>query len=271
MENTTHIKKTLSVQAYLDRINYAGNLDTNIENLTALQETHINNVPYENLDIVAGTSFSLAPECIYEKVVERRRGGYCFELNGLFNWLLTELGYKPIEFFGRWLKLETLDIPPRRHRISKVMLDGKAYICDAGVGMPAPQWPLLFEEGLEQEVKGETYRIVKNDNLGWVVEEYYKGEWGRLYSFTEEPQHPVDYFMPHYYCTTHPDSIFLNNTMVFIRTPEGRNTVADVLDPVTGEKMVEFRIFKGEDVEAFIPRSEGEYKDALKQYFGIVI
>lgn len=74
----------LSVQAYLDRINYAGPTDVSLKTLSALQEAHLQNVPYENLDILAGKHLSLAPASLYDKIVVRHRGGYCFELNGLF-------------------------------------------------------------------------------------------------------------------------------------------------------------------------------------------
>ena len=269
MNNHSSADQILSVEEYLKRIEYTGSTECSLANLTELQETHVHTVPYENLDIVEGREVSLAPECIYDKIVTRRRGGYCFELNGLFSWLLSQLGYKPIEFFGRWLKGEELAIPPRRHRICKVIMDGQPYICDVGVGMNAPRHPLVFEEGLEQKQGNETYRIISHEKLIWVVQELEKGEWGNLYSFTEDIAQPIDFFMPHYYCTTHPESIFLNLTMVYIRTREGRNTIADVLDPVTGEKMREFRIFKGDKVESFIPRFDHQWQEGLKTYFGI--
>jgi arylamine N-acetyltransferase len=261
----------LSVQAYLDRINYKGSTEVNLKTLSALQEAHLCSVPYENLDILAGNHLSLAPESLYDKIVVRRRGGYCFELNGLFAWLLEKLGFKFVEYFGRWLKYEPIEIPQRRHRIPRVELEGKSYIADVGLGHFGSPWPLLFEEGLEQEQAGEKFRIIRHEKMGWVVQDCLKGIWSNIFSFSEDPQQPIDYFQPHWYCTTHPDSIFRNNTMVYIRTPEGRNTIFDVIDKVTGEKVPQFRIFKGNTLETYIPRTEKEYKDALKKYFGIVI
>ncbi len=140
-----------------------------------------------------------------------------------------------------------------------------------GLGHFGSRWPLLLEEGLVQEQKGETYRIIRHDKLGWIVQDLCEGEWGNIFSFSEDIQQPIDYLEPHWYCTTHPGSIFKNFTMVYIRTPEGRNTIFDVTDKVTGEKVQEFRIFKGDTLETFIPRTEKESNDALKEYFGIVI
>jgi arylamine N-acetyltransferase len=81
----------------------------------------------------------------------------------------------------------------------------------------------------------------------------------------------VDFFQPHWYCIIHPDPIFKNSMMVYMRTPEGRNTITDVTDIITGEKVPQYRIFKGDTLETFIPGTEQEYKDALKKYFGIDI
>lgn len=265
-------KHDLNVDKYLKRIGYKGSKEPNLENLTEIQRAHIRSVPYENLDILADKHLSLAIEAVYEKIVIRKRGGYCFELNGALAWLLKELKYDIVEFYGRWLKGEPVEIPPRRHRISRVKLDGKIYICDVGVGITAPQFPLLFEPGLEQTEGNESYRIVAHPQMVWVVQERLKGEWANLYSFSEEPQLPVDFFLPHYYCTTHPDSIFRNETMCYIRTEYGRNTIADVYNPQTAEKEKEFRVSLPDGtVGRYIPYTREQYLDALQKYFGIVL
>ena len=262
----------LSVKAYLDRINYKGPTDLNIKTLSAIQEAHLQTVPYENLDILAGKHISLAPASLYDTIVVRHRGGYCFELNGLLAWMLEKLGFQLVEYFGRWLKYEPIEIPQRRHRIPRVELDGKSYIVDVGLGHFGSRWPLIFEEGLEQDQDGEKFRIIRHEKMGWIVQDLdKKGEWSNIFSFSTEPQQPIDFFQPHWYCTTHPESIFKNNTMVYIRTPEGRNTIFDVTDKVTGETVQQFRIFKGDTLETYIPRTEQEYKDALKKYFGLSV
>ena len=271
MYNVVVKEPELSVQAYLDRMNYRGSTEPNLKTLSALQEAHLSSVPYENLDILAGKHNSLAPASLYERIVINHRGGYCFELNGLFAWLLKQLGFELVEYFGRWLKYEPIEIPQRRHRIPRVEIEGKSYIADVGLGHFGSRWPLLFEEGLEQDQEGEKFRIIRHEKMGWIVQDLNKGQWGNIFSFSEDIVQPIDFFQPHWYCTTHPDSIFKNNTMVYIRTAEGRNTIFDVTDKITGERVPQFRIFKGDTLETYIPRSEKEYKDALKKYFGIDI
>lgn len=264
-------QESCSVQGYLERIGYHGPLDGSVKTLSALQEAHVLTVPYENLDIMAGKSLSIQIPDVYEKVVVKRRGGYCFELNGLFAWLLRELKYDVTEYYGRFLLGEPTDIPMRRHRISRVQVEGEIYICDVGVGIPAPRQPLLFKEGLEQKQGDETYRLVSDPVLGWVVQSLHNnGRWDNIYSFTEDVQYLIDFEMPHFWCITHPDSIFKNFNMAYIRTPDGRKTIADVEDE-EGKKVQEFRRFSPKGVETFIPKTDAEYREALKSYFGIVL
>lgn len=80
------------IRAYLSRIGFHGPLDGSANTLAALQEAHVHSVPYENLDILRGIPLSLEIPDLFRKIVKNRRGGYCFELNGLFAWLLECLG-----------------------------------------------------------------------------------------------------------------------------------------------------------------------------------
>lgn len=268
IDRTEAAAHACSVHGYLERLHVSGSPEPSRETLFALQEAHVLNIPYENLDILAGRPLSLDIPDIYEKIVVRRRGGYCFELNGLFAWLLRALQFDVKEYYGRFLLGEPLEMPMRRHRIVRVRIGGDVYICDVGVGIPAPRFPLLFAENEVQRQGDESYRIVRHKTLGWVVETFLKEAWQRLYCFTEDEQYPIDFAMPHHWCTTHPDSIFLNYTMAYIRTPDGRRTIADVVD-ADGNKAVEFRTFGRDGVTTFIPRTDADYRDALKAYFGI--
>ncbi len=281
MEELTKDKKTLEkyfdddaqgldVQGYLDRIGYSGPLEPTMETLKGLQKAHVYSVPYEDLDIRAGKYISVSLPDIYDKIVRRRRGGYCFELNGLFAWLLRKLGFDVVEYYGRYLEGEPLEMPMRRHRIARVVLDGKRYIADVGVGVQAPVWPIEIKEDIVQEIDGEDYRMIKHPALGWLVQGIYKGEWNRIYSFTEDAQFPIDFEMPNHWCVTHPDSIFKNITMVYIRTPEGRNTMTEVVGE-DGEMVPEFRRFTKDGVAACRTKTKEEYDKALHDHFGIVL
>lgn len=192
--------------------------------LRQLQYAHCTTVPYENLDILRGVPLSLEIDDLYEKVVTHRRGGYCFELNGLFGWLLRELGYQVTDYAARYLRGET-SLPMRRHRVLVVEATDGTWLCDVGIGQACPKEPVKLEQGLVQEQFGETYRFDRDEFLGWVLMDVHNGQWQQFYSFTEEPQLPVDYIAPSFYCEKHPDSPFTSQEMFSLKTAEGRITL----------------------------------------------
>ena len=192
--------------------------------LKDLQFAHCTTVPYENLDIIRGIPLSLEPEDLYQKVVVQGKGGFCFELNGLFGWLLRELGYGVTDVAARYLRGETT-IPMRRHRVLIVRAVDGLWLADVGIGEVCPRYPLRLEEGLEQPQFDECYRFEKDPFLGWVLMDLHHGEWRRFYSFTEEPQLNVDFVAPTFYCEKHPDSPFFPDEMFSLKTAEGRITL----------------------------------------------
>ncbi|MGO4545020.1 arylamine N-acetyltransferase [Paenibacillus sp. 2TAB23] len=253
----THIQH--SIQNYLDRIGFKGALDGSAKTLADLQERHLYTVPYENLDILARKPLSLDPQDLYQKIVVSRRGGYCFELNALFGWLLRELGYKVTDLVSRFWRDEQQLPPKRRHHVLIVEAEGNDYLCDVGVGGIVPCRPLSLNEGVVQQQGKDYFRLEKDDHFGWVLCEQKKNGWNRIYSFTEEPQLPKDYLFASFWCENAADSIFNKYPIVAMRTPDGRRTVSDR----------EFRMFTSAGVSTFTPKTDDEFKSALSTYFGI--
>ncbi|MEK8128552.1 arylamine N-acetyltransferase [Paenibacillus filicis] len=249
------------VRTYLDRIGYDGPCDNSLRTLELLQECHLHAVPYENLDIIHGIPLSLEIPKLYDKIVARRRGGYCFELNALFSWLLTELGFKVTSLFARFWRDVPESPPMRRHQILLVEAEGSLYVCDVGVGSVVPRWPIRLEERLEHVQGTETYQLERDADFGWVLCESKNGEWRWIYSFTEEPQLPIDYIMASYWSEHAPESVFTKQAIVAIRTKEGRNSML-------GQ---ELRVFTDEGVQVLTLASPEECSDAWRTYFGIVI
>ena len=100
--------------------------------LKLLQDAHLKYVPYENLDILSGRLTSLEHDDMFAKIIMKNRGGICFELNGLYNWLLESLGYKVTSYAARFIdRLEEYQI--RRHRVMCIELEDKRYLTDVGV------------------------------------------------------------------------------------------------------------------------------------------
>lgn len=250
----------MNVHDYLKRIGYEGEVRLDYATLAKLQLRHVHTVPYENLDIINKKSISLHIPDIYEKIVVNKRGGYCFELNGLFGWLLSEIGFDVTHFMGRFLK-ETPGIPTRGHRVLRIRLDGTEYLCDVGVGGPVPFIPIQLIVGQENKMRNENYRLKKDSFLGWVLEEMHNEKWRNLYSFTEEKQLDIDFIMPSFYYEHSETSMFNKTAMVAIRTQNGRYSLDDM----------EFKAFTNDGVITKVPASNDEYDRLLKEYFGIIV
>ena len=216
----------MDVKAYFHRIGLElpEDLTPNSALLRQLHLAHCTTVPYENLDMIRGIPTSLEEDALFHKIVEEGRGGLCFELNGSFGNLLRALGYQVTDYAARYLRGEST-LPMRRHRVLKVEATDGTWLCDVGIGEVCQREPVKLEEGLVQEQFGETYKLEKEDFLGWVLWDLYKGSWRKFYSFTEEPQLEVDYIAPNFYCEQHPESPFNKKEMFAVKTLEGRKTL----------------------------------------------
>lgn len=251
------------VQLYFNRIGLDLDIDNLIldtELLNQVQYAHVTNIPYENLDILNNIPLNLDNESLFDKMIINNRGGYCFEINSLYNWLLQEIGYKTTNYMARYIRGEK-DIPMRRHRVIIVesdLIDGRI-MCDAGIGDRAPRYPLRLEVNSIQNQFGESYKFVKDDFYGWLLMDYHKGEWTPFFAFTEEIQLDKDYVMPSFYCEKHPDSPFNKTNILSIKTANGRKTISDMT----------FRIFNGNDVTEDTIADQVMLDRILEEHFGI--
>jgi N-hydroxyarylamine O-acetyltransferase len=196
-----------------------------LRTLDALIYAHQCAVPFETLDSSdLGLDVSLATRDIFDKIVARRRGGYCFELNGLFDKLLQALGFKVRSCLARAV-INRDYLPPQLHRMPVVELDGTLRIADVGFGGPIPASSLPLAQGVQTDSLGEGFRLSRDDKEGdgdwWLLERRAAGGWQRLLLFSTQPQHEVDFVAPHYYCATSPESHFVINRIVNLRTPAG--------------------------------------------------
>ena len=129
------------VGAYLERIGYRGEVSSNLETLGKLMQCHLAAVPFENLDVFHGhLEPSLETERMFAKIVLNRRGGYCFELNGLFSKLLEAIGFSVSCTFARILFGRSF-VPPKAHRVIIVEIQGEKYFCDIGFGARPERCP----------------------------------------------------------------------------------------------------------------------------------
>ena len=228
--------------------------------LKSVQYNAVISIAYENLDILDKKPLKLDADSLFEKIVEKGRGGYCFEVNGLLSWFFKECGFEVTDYFARFLRGEK-DIPMRRHRVLSVKCDDGDYFCDIGIGQIAPRLPVLMKEGLPQKQFGETYKFEKDKNLGWVLYDLHNGEWRQFISFTEEKIYEIDFVQPSVYCELHPDSVFNKAPMIAIKTPDGRKTIDDKT----------YKVFVGNEL-AYIEEnvSKERFDELLIKEFNII-
>lgn len=142
MKKQTALMNHWQLCQYLRKLHLPQNVPVpDLTTLKLLQDAHLKYVPYENLDILSGKLTSLEHDEMFAKIIMKNRGGFCFELNGLYNWLLEYLGYQVTSYAARFIdRLEEYQI--RRHRVMCVALDGRSYLTDVGVNSESPRCPL---------------------------------------------------------------------------------------------------------------------------------
>lgn len=229
--------------AYLARLGFDAPEEPTLEFLQRLQRTHVQAIPYENLDVLAGKPVSLDPIDLFRKIIVGRRGGYCFELNILFGWLLRELGYN-LEFrMGRvWLR-DPEAVPARNHGTHVVHLQGRTVIADVGFGGRAPRRPLdlavrnvSIEDG---DAVGEPLRMVDACEYGVMVQRFIASRWLDQFSLEPIAAHPSDLEVANHYQSTAPASHFRHHLFVGLFREDGRDGLFDTrLSRRRGTEMV---------------------------------
>jgi N-hydroxyarylamine O-acetyltransferase len=124
----------MDVKAYLERIRYDGPLRRDAATLAALHRAHLLAIPYENLDVQFGRAVTTSVPQIFDKIVLRRRGGWCYEMNGLFGWALQELGFKVTRCAGAVLREDRGAEAVGNHLVLKVVVDEGVFLADVGFG-----------------------------------------------------------------------------------------------------------------------------------------
>lgn len=228
--------------------------------LKLLQDAHLKYVPYENLDILSGRLTSLEHDDMFAKIIMKNRGGICFELNGLYAWLLESLGFNFVSFAGRFInKINVYQM--RQHRNMCVTIDGKRYITDVGVNSESPRIPLLLEEQRVQSDGISQYKFTRDEFWGWLLWQKEKGKpWKRMLGFTEEPQLEKDYVFPSFWCDAHPDSPFNKEKELSIFREDCNITIRGnfLKFYLSGRVKYRYKIKNGADL-----------KEVLWEYFGI--
>lgn len=212
----------LDLTCYFARIGYAGSREPTLAVLHAVTAAHTRAIPFENLSVLLGEPISLRPEALFDKLVTRRRGGYCFEQNGLFLAVLAELGFRVAPISARVRLQRPRDFtPPRTHVFVRVELDGESWLTDVGVGALSLTAALRLELDTAQTTPHETRRIVREGGR-YFHQALLGAEWSDVCEFTLEEMPPIDREVANWFTSSHPESHFKNRLIVSRAESAGR-------------------------------------------------
>jgi len=211
----------INLDAYFARIGHRGPTSPTKATLDALAQAHVQSIPFENLDVLLGKHIDLSLEAIFDKLVTRARGGYCFEQNGLFLEVLRAMGFlaTPLSARVRWQRPRDF-IPTRTHLFVRVELDGVSHLADVGVGGLSMTSSVLLDREGEQPTPHEPRRIVR-EGARLFHQAKLAGEWHDVTEFTLEEMPPIDRELANWYTSTHPNSHFKSRLMVARALPQG--------------------------------------------------
>lgn len=213
----------MEIDGYLARIGYGGSDEPTAETLRRLHRAHMLTVPFENLDILLGLPIVLSLPLLYDKIVRRRRGGFCYELNGLFGWLLEQLGFPVVMLSARVFE----HAEPGQEFDHLVLLIGlpEPMIADVGFGDSFLE-PLRLEVGREDLQHGTSYRLTGSDPE-IVLQRRRESDWEPQYVFSMTPRQFPEFGPMCQYHQTSPLSSFTRKSVCSLATPDGRITLSD--------------------------------------------
>jgi N-hydroxyarylamine O-acetyltransferase len=213
----------VDLDAYFDRIRYTGDTKPTLATLHALSAAHTQAIPFENLDVLRNAGIDLAPDAVFAKLVRARRGGYCFEQNTLFLYVLEALGYQAAPISARVrLGRTRAEMPARTHVFVRVEIEGASYLADVGVGGLSLTCALRLVEDVEQPTPHETRRIVRGENGNLYHQARYgTADWFDVCEFTLEQMPPIDREVANWYTSAHPGSHFKSRLVVARGLPDG--------------------------------------------------
>lgn len=254
----------MDIPLYLARIQYSRPIKPDVQSLHGLQLAHMQNVPFENLDIGLKRPIRLSEEALWDKIIVRRRGGFCYELNGLFARLLQQIGFQVTYLNARVFNHRdgTLGIDfDHLALLVQIPDQPERWLVDVGFGDSFNQ-PLSFEERGEQAQGLRAYRLEQTPDGYFTWQKNYDGSWERHYFFDLQPRNfPADYEAACLYHQTSPKSSFTSGSIISRATPNGRVSLEEGWLIITEN---------GQRSERAL-QSKEEYDALLKHYFNTTL
>ena len=253
----------MDISTYLRRIDYRESIKPDVETLLGLQRAHMFHVPFENLDIGLRRPIQLTEAALWNKIIVQRRGGFCYELNGLFARLLKEIGFDVTYLNARVYNHEgQLGIDFDHLALLVQVLDPSTrWLADVGFGDSFNE-PLNFEERGEQVQGLRAYRLEQTSDGYITWQKNYNGSWERQYFFDLQAHHfPEEYEAACLYHQTSPASSFTRGSIISRATPDGRVSLE-------AGRLI---LTKNGQRSTHLLENEAEYHNLLQGHFGITL
>lgn len=209
---------------YLQRLGLVTPPPPTLDTLRELQARHTAEFPFETLSTFLREPVDLALPTLERKLLFEGRGGYCFELNGLFQQLLISLGFDVTGLAARVVMGQDQGaMAARTHMVLRVRVEGVDHLVDVGFGGMVPTAPLRLDTEEAQTTPHEPYRLQRRGG-DFLLSAQVGDEWRPLYRFDLQPQAHIDYVLGNWYVSTHPDSSFIGQLRVARTGPGWRKT-----------------------------------------------
>jgi N-hydroxyarylamine O-acetyltransferase len=215
-------KPRLDLDAYFNRIGYNGPQAATLDVLNGIIAAHTRRIPFENIDVLLGRKIELDADSIQRKLIDNRRGGYCFEQNGLMLMVLDALGFEVKPLSARVRIGHPRDFtPPRTHLFTRVEIEGVSWLVDVGVGGLTPTSAIRFELDVEQPTPHEPRRIIRENGV-YFHQARLGAEWADVYEFTMEEMPQIDREVSNWYTCAHHQSPFKNRLLAALAGENGK-------------------------------------------------
>jgi N-hydroxyarylamine O-acetyltransferase len=243
------------VKKYLNVLNINNKIKT-LEDITKIIKAHLKTFPFSSLKVLLKEEISLDMNSIYENIVVKKRGGYCFEHNKLIFEVLSELGFDVTPYLARVVN-NTENIPPQTHRFTLLKYEGEKYLIDVGIGFRTPSVPVKFGNKPSISHLNTEYKIVELDDETLSMQLVEKGKPFNATKFDLNRCYEADFEMGHFYSYKNPKAVFINNFVISLIKD-------DVIHTLVNNKY--FKIYK-ENKEEINIESSVQLKEILKDDF----
>jgi N-hydroxyarylamine O-acetyltransferase len=258
-DGSTNLAQVFDLPTYLERIGLFGK-----PTLAEVHRAHVTQIPFENLDPLVGIPVSLAPEALMRKLVDARRGGYCFEHNLLFKSALEALGARVDPILARVRNGQPAEpAGPLTHLLLRVEHGGALWHADVGFGQGTLLEPIPFGPGGPYEQSGWVYRVVKEEDGLLALQTAVADGWRDLYAFSPTPVPPIDIEVSNWFTCTHPESRFVTRLLVTEHGADGSRTT---LSDFSGEMALSVRTPTGDRRK---PIARDDVANLLERRFGL--